>query len=125
MKKWMMPLFLALETAAYLWIYQSSGKWVCFGSIVLCFVYALLAGGNRTMQVALGFTVVADLFLVVCDPIQRLWGMVAFLIVQSLYAAALYQGKRWLWIRIGLVAAAEGIALLVLGGPSCVSHIQG
>lgn len=116
MKKWMMPLFLSLETAAYLLILDSSGKWVCFGSVAVCFAYSLFAGCNGKFQAALGFTVAADWCLVVCDPIQRLWGMVAFLVVQSLYAAQLYQRRNWwLWIRLGAVATAEAVAALVLG----------
>ena len=92
----------------------------CYLSIVVCFVFALLLRrpGTGLFIAALACTLCADFFLVVMDPIQRLWGMVFFLAAQLLYAAALHRQKtiRWLMIlRFGMTILAVAIAVAVLG----------
>ena len=66
----------------------------------------------------LALTVCADFCLVICDPIQQLWGMVFFLGAQCLYAVLLHRQKLprgLLMARIGLSVAAEVVSLVVLG----------
>lgn len=92
----------------------------CYLSIVVCFVFALLLRrpGTGLFIAALACTLCADFFLVVMDPIQRLWGMVFFLAAQLLYAAALHRQKpiRWLMIlRFGMTILAVAITVAVLG----------
>ena len=57
-----------------------------FSAIVLCFMYSLIHLKKDTLFISSGlmFTVMADLCLVICNPIQRLAGMIFFLIVQSI-----------------------------------------
>lgn len=92
----------------------------CYLSIVTCFVFALLLRRPSTdlFIAALACTLCADFFLVVMDPIQRLWGMVFFLATQLLYAIALDKqepSKRLLYLRLGLTSLAVAIAISILG----------
>ena len=120
--KWMLTaLFLAAELVLYGLILTTAGKtliWSEFISIVLCFAFALLHWGKPFMIGGLALTVCADFCLVVCDPIQQLWGMVFFLGAQTLYAVMLHRQKlaRGLLIaRLPLSVAVEFIAVLILG----------
>ncbi len=114
--------FLLLEMILYCIIHTASGTTVVvamFSSIVLCFVYALARGVKCAPLIvgALACTVCADFFLVVCEPIEQLWGMVFFLGAQILYAIHLHRadrGRVLLLVRVGLVAAAVVAALGVL-----------
>lgn len=114
-------LFLTLELILYGLILTTEGKtliWSEYISIILCFLLALLCFGNPLMIGGLAFTVCADFCLVVCDPIQQLWGMVFFLGAQTMYAAMLHrQGlpKSFLMARLALTVAVEIVALLILG----------
>lgn len=105
--------YLAAELALYLAI-LTVGKGH-FIAIALCFCFALLQGRNPWITAALACTVMADFFLVVCDPVQRLLGMVFFLLAQGFYAIVLHHGKGLLIARIGLILAAEAVTVLVLG----------
>lgn len=116
------PVFLSLALILYIIILTAGGMLgvvSSFGAIVLCFLYALLQGkqGDKWILAGLACTVGADFCLVVCDPRQQLWGMVFFLIVQSLYAVKLYRedpNKLLLILRVALILLIEGIAVLVL-----------
>ena len=114
------PVFLALAVILYILILTTGGTLLVassFGAIVLCFLYALLQSGDKWILAALACTVGADLCLVVCDPVQRLWGMMFFLAAQSLYALRLYRKdpcKTLLLVRVVLILLIEGIAVLVL-----------
>lgn len=116
-------IFLAAAFILYVMILTTHGQlhvWSCFISIVLCFLFALahIRAGNRFIIAALGFTVCADFFLVVCSPIQQLYGMICFLCAQSLYAFWLhrtYRGKWAVYLRFGLTAIAAAVTFLVLG----------
>lgn len=116
------PVFLVLAVILYILILTTGGTLLVassFGAIVLCFLYALLQGkqGDKWILAGLACTVGADFCLVVCDPRQQLWGMVFFLIVQSLYAVKLYRedpNKLLLILRVALILLIEGIAVLVL-----------
>ena len=114
-------LFLLVESILYYFILTSGGQILVatsYASIVLCFLFAL-QGIRRNPLVVAGLvcTVGADFCLVVCDPIQRLWGMVFFLGAQTLYAIHLHRKQKntvLLVIRIGLTAIAALVAVLVL-----------
>ena len=106
-------IFLAVEIALYLSILLAGfGR---FPAIVLCFLFALLQKPKSLITAALFFTVLADLCLVVFEPVQRLWGMVFFSAVQLLYAVYLHRGRVLLYIRLGLILTAQIVTVLVLG----------
>lgn len=115
-------VFLLAELVLYYLILTTGGSvlvYSSFISIVLCFVHVLVNAktNDKFILAGLGCTVMADFFLVVCSPIQQLWGMIFFLIAQSLYAVKLYlanQNKALLWARIVLILFALTITVLVL-----------
>ena len=115
-------IFLSAELILYYLILTAGGNtlvYSSFGAIVLCFVHVLLhfKTCNRFMLGGLACTVLADFFLVICSPIQQLWGMVFFLIAQSLYAAKLHLNAKThtlLYIRLGLTFLALVVTALVL-----------
>ena len=115
--------FLCIETALYGLILTAGGPllvWSSFGAILLCFLFSLLQfkGGNRWIILALAFTVMADFFLVAVSPIQRLWGMVCFLCVQTVYAIMLTKERpsgMILSFRVAAVCIALLCVFLVLG----------
>lgn len=115
-------LFLALEAVLYYFILTAGGDLLVYSSffaIVLCFLHILLhvKTCNKWIFGGLACTVMADFCLVVCSPIQQLWGMVFFLIAQSLYAANLHlasRNKLLLYIRIVLILIALSVTGIVL-----------
>lgn len=115
-------IFLSAELILYYLILTAGGNtlvYSSFGAIVLCFVHVLLhfKTCNRFMLGGLACTVLADFCLVICSPIQQLWGMVFFLIAQSLYAAKLHLNAKThtlLYIRLGLTLLALVVTALVL-----------
>jgi uncharacterized membrane protein YhhN len=115
-----MIVFLAIEIGLYGLILTTGGKtliWSEYISIILCFAFALVHFRNPLMIGGLALTVCADYCLVVCDPIQQLWGMVFFLGAQILYAVMLHrQGlpRGLLIARLALSVAVEIVALLIL-----------
>ncbi len=126
MKKLHSPLlipFLSLELVLY-WLILTTGgevlRWVSFLSIVLCFLYGLICNGKETrlMIAALFFTVCADFCLVLCQPIEQLWGMVFFAFAQVCYCHYLHRNtpnKPSLVIRFLLSVAAIVACFAVLG----------
>lgn len=114
--------FLLMELAAYYFILTAGGdllKYSSFGAIVFCFLHVLLQakGCDKWILGGLACTVAADFCLVICSPIQQLWGMICFLMAQSLYAARLHLFDRrrlLLWARLTLVAVAISVTILVL-----------
>lgn len=114
--------FLLLELVLYILILTAGGDLLVissYGAIVICFLYALanLDRGNRLLAAGLACTVAADFFLVVCSPIQQLWGMVFFLAAQTLYAVMLHRqhkSKPLLFLRILLSAVAITVTFAVL-----------
>ena len=89
-----------------------------YGGIVLCFLWTLGAAGNRDgrlTSIALAFTLLADLFLLVLNR-WYLVGVSAFCVVQLLYLARLHRaGSRPLPLRILLRAALAGALLAAAG----------
>ena len=114
--------FLLTELILYVWILKESGKLLVvssFAAIALCFVYALvnLKKSSTFIVAGLACTVVADVFLVVCSPIQRLWGMVFFTLAQTMYAVKLHlesRNKKILVARVALTVAIELAAVIIL-----------
>lgn len=103
-------IFLAVELILYILILTTGGNILVtcsYAAIVLCFLYALLhwRNGNHFIIAGLACTVIADFFLVVCSPIQQLWGMRFFLGTQTLYAVMLHlsAGNKKLLIARGIV----------------------
>lgn len=115
-------LFLLLELVAYYFILTAGGPllvYSSFGAIVLCFLHALIHAKtcDKLILGGLACTIGADFCLVVCSPIQQLWGMIFFLIAQSLYATRLHlsnKRKPLLWTRLVLIAIALSVTVLVL-----------
>jgi len=114
--------FLAAECVLYYFILTAGGdtqKWCMYSSIVLCFLYALLniKTGSLLMLGGLACTLGADFCLVVCSPIQQLYGMIFFLGAQTLYAIHLHKTSRskpLLIIRLALTVLSEIITVIVL-----------
>lgn len=119
----LMAAFLATQGVLYGLILTAGGellRWSEFCAIVLCAAYALLhiKTGDRWIIFGLLCTLGADFWLVAYEPQQQLWGMVFFLGTQTCYALCLWlrrKSKTLLLIRLGLVAVAEVITVLVLG----------
>ena len=115
-------IFLAVSCVLYYFILTAGGTLLTatsYAAIVLCFLYAVSHWKNKFIVAGLAFTLCADYFLVVCSPMQQLWGMVFFLGAQSLYAAMLHTSrpnKIYLYARIALIAAAEAITVAILRG---------
>lgn len=125
-KKYKNPIailsFLVMEAILYYFILTAGGdllRYTSYASIVLCFAFALLTGIRRHPLIVggLAFTLGADFCLVLCRPMEQLWGMVFFLGAQTLYATYLHLKKKsvpLLIVRLILTALGLGIALLVL-----------
>ena len=115
-------LFLLLELIAYYFILTAGGDllvYSSFGAIAVCFLHVLahINTCDKWILGGLACTVGADFCLVICTPIQQLWGMLFFLTAQSLYAARLHLADRrrpLLWVRLGLIAIALSVTVLVL-----------
>ena len=120
-KRISLACFLIAEVIFYYFILTTGGQTLVitsYLSIVLCFLFALQGIRNNPLVVAgLACTVGADFCLVICDPIQQLWGMVFFLGAQTLYAIHLYRkqpNKPILLTRIVLTAVAAVVTVVIL-----------
>lgn len=115
--------FLICEAVLYYFILTAGGEILrlcSYGAIGLCVLYCLLQGknGQSLLQIGLLLTAAADFCLVICQPIQRLWGMVFFLGTQSCYALFLHgrMRHRLFWvIRLSVTVLALTVTSLVLG----------
>lgn len=112
--------FLILEITLYPLILKTGNMWIMFTSIVLCFLFSIMhiRTGDPYIPVALGFTVAADFFLVLCGSDWRVWGMAFFLCVQSVYAIRLQRRKPsrpFLFIRIILSILSIILCITILG----------
>lgn len=112
--------FLCISCILYYFILTAGGTLLTatsYAAIVLCFLYAVFCRENRFIIAGLACTLGADFFLVVCTPIQQLWGMVFFLGAQTCYATMLHTArpnKAFLFIRIGLTVLAAAITAAIL-----------
>lgn len=113
-------IFLLLEAVLYYLILTTGGKMLVVSSylsILLCFCFALVNWGDQLIIAALACTCMADLFLVVWQPQQQLWGMVWFLCAQCLYAVKLQRlshSKILGGIRVGLTLIGALVTVIVL-----------
>ena len=113
-------IFLLLEAVLYYLILTTGGKLLVassYVSILLCFCFALVNGGDKFLIAGLACTAMADLFLVVWEPQQQLWGMVWFLCAQCLYAAKLQKlshSKVLGIVRLGLTLIGALVTGIVL-----------
>ena len=114
--------FLLAEAVLYYLILTTGGSVLVYSSflaIVLCFAHVLVhfKTCDKFILAGLACTVMADYCLVICSPIEQLWGMVFFLIAQSMYAAKLHlarKNSRLLALRIALIVFALIVTVLVL-----------
>ena len=121
-KKILAVCFLIAEAVLYYFVLTAGGTTftvTAYGGIILCFLLALLSSikTDPLIVAGLAFTVCADYCLVVCSPAEQLWGMVFFLVAQTMYAIKLHQenkGKWLLLLRIGLVIVIEVVTILIL-----------
>lgn len=111
-RKILLTLFLMTEAVLYGLILTSGGKlliWSEYISIILCFLFSLFCFQKPLLIGGLALTLCADFCLVICDPIQQLWGMVFFLGAQCLYAILLHRQR----LPRGLLAARIGLSVAV------------
>lgn len=121
-KKICSALFLFVEAILYILLLSIGGTVrvvASYGAIVLCFIYALLNVSKKNAVVVSGHacTLVADFFLVVLAPAQRLSGMIFFLFAQLLYARKLHldsQNKVILIVRFIMSLVAVVSAFIIL-----------
>ncbi len=122
----LIPVFLGAEGALYaaflycdLFAPQVWTAPLKYAGIVLCFLmaaYCAARGGDRLLPWALGFTLGADLFLLVLDR-DYTYGLAFFCLVQGVYLLRLHRavpGRTRPGLRLALAAAALG-GLLALG----------
>lgn len=122
--------FAFAVTEGVLWvnIQFASGEFyerMAYGSVILACLFsvftALYHRGDNFLRAGLFFTVAADYFLIVSEPVLETVGVVIFSFAQICYAIALYSrqsGKKrkvHLSLRIGLLALALPIAAAILG----------
>lgn len=97
--------------------------WVKFAAICLCAAAALTGAKSRDgrlVALALGFTVGADVFLLLLDRdgADQVTGVCLFLVVQLLYAYRLYclggKTSRWFFPRLALSCLWMGLSLFPL-----------
>lgn len=116
-------VFLVVELILYALILTTGGDLlvaVSYLAIVGGFLYAVshVKSGDRLIILGLLCTLLADWFLVVCSPIEQLWGMICFLGAQTAYALRLHGQKPsrlLLILRGGVTVLAVVIAVAVLG----------
>lgn len=122
-KRLPVTVFLIIESALYAWFMQrdlySSGEsaYIKFASVAVCLAfsaYLSAKGGDRIITAALGFTLAADVFLLIVDSYYEI-GIALFCVAQLLYFVRIYRanGKRSAWLlRLLLInAALRGLAL--------------
>ena len=113
-------IFLLLEAVLYYLILTTGGKLLVVSSylsILLCFCFALINWGDPFIIAGLACTCMADLFLVVWQPQQQLWGMVWFLCAQCLYAVKLQRlshSKILGIVRVALTGIGALVTVIVL-----------
>ena len=121
-KSWTTILsFLGIQIILYVLILTSGGKlliWSEYTSIVLCFLFAVLHFKDLFIVGGLAMTLCADYFLVICDPMRQLWGMVFFLAAQTFYAVKLHRhALPWgfLVARVVLTVGVIAVSWVILG----------
>lgn len=121
-------IFICIQAVLFYLIIWAKGNTVAFQyiSVCLCFTFALLYYRKEKdvllTILALLFTIIADLFLVIFGSEYKLYGMIAFSVVQVLYFARLLsqiKSQKIFWIniisRIVCIAIALTITAIILG----------
>lgn len=129
MEKRCVKVFIAVQTLLYLSFMlldisgEGGGKWIKFASIALCLAFSAFLsarGGDRLVTAAMGFTLAADVFLLLLDAAYAV-GVALFCAVQALYFVRVYRanGRRAaLTDRLALfLAAVAALHLLELISP--------
>ena len=120
-------IFSLIQLVLYALIFTVGGDAVRYGVVLCAFLFSLIfvsKDKNSCFTVgALGFTLIADLFLVLLDPARQLAGMVFFCGAQLCYAARVHfffetkiARKFTLALRAAAVFAVQIVTLAVLGG---------
>ena len=121
--------FLVIEAVLYSLILSVGGdinKFVSFSAILVAFIFSLLftsySGVKNFTRVALLFTVLADVCLVLMDPQNRLLAMIFFSITQLcyfyrllFYSMSLKEKRTHIKLRALLIMVVLSVTLLVLG----------
>ncbi len=120
--------FVAAEATLWVSLQLTQGgtfERLAYGSVILACLFALFTAlyhrGDNFLRAGLLFTVAADYFLIVSEPVRETLGVVIFSFAQICYAIALYlrqsgrKRKVHLSLRIGLLALALPIAAAILG----------
>ncbi len=130
-KNWRKPalcLFIGAECLLTVLVQLTGGellKWLSFGAIFLaciaCLIFLEASSPYIATQIALIGTLCADVCLVLMDPMRQLPAMVAFLAVQTAYAARIHlsllgewEKKIHLLIRLLVTALCMLVTMLVL-----------
>ena len=103
-----------------------ANRWLSFSCVVLSFLFAFVffekEWSYALTQLGLAFTVCADIFLVVMDPMQQLPAMMFFSVTQICYFLRLYfnhetemKKRIHLILRIATIVIAIGATIAVLG----------
>ena len=89
-----MIIFLLIQLVMYVLMFTVGGNIVRYLIIVFSFLFALILISNEKNSyltvAALGFTLMADLFLVVLEPRNQLAGMLFFCGTQICYAVRVH-----------------------------------
>lgn len=97
-KKLITVFFLLIELVLCILVQLIGGAWLSFFAIALAFLYVLLNRGRALSYyfslLALFFTVLADICLVLLSPRQQLFGMIFFFITQLFYFALILSLER-------------------------------
>lgn len=134
-RRWLFPFLLTegLFYAAFLGLdlFLPGTGWdipLKYGGILLCFLWALNADGNRDgklTSIALAFTLLADLFLLVLDR-WYVAGVSAFCVVQLLYLARLHRvDRKPLALQVLLRAVLTGAMLAAAGALGGLNFLTG
>ncbi|MBQ9070146.1 MAG: hypothetical protein IJY23_02185 [Clostridia bacterium] len=117
--------FAVTEILLWLVILLGGGRVLQFLSVVLAAAVSFLFFENKkeviSTEIALIFTCLADLCLVILDPIRQIPAMLFFSVTQLCYAVRLYQEERserrksyHVLTRVALTVILEGLMLAVL-----------
>ena len=104
----------------------AANRWISYSCVVLAFLFAFIFFEKQwsyaLTQLGLAFTVCADLFLVIMNPMRQLPAMVFFSLTQICYFLRLYanhktegQKRAHLILRVGATAIALLVTPIVLG----------
>ncbi|MCC8141141.1 MAG: lysoplasmalogenase [Lachnospiraceae bacterium] len=125
MKRYTILTFVIIEAALYIVFmtmdllpYSGSTIIIKYIGILLCLLFSVLCafrGGERLIPIALIFTAIADIFLLVIDNYYTV-GILFFLVVQSIYLFYLFKETGKIWIPVRIVCLILAVLILWLTG---------